>query len=145
MKRLKIYPKTFFYTLGLLLFIVLVAHALLCFLTPQVPLELSASPGHDDLQFIGKFNLTPYITQMIQKVLPISLLCCVLISRQITVPVKQISAVAERMARMDKTAACELHTKDEIGMLADNINGLYQNLLATIEKLEIEKQRVREM
>ena len=153
MKRLKIYPKTFFYTLGLLLFIVLVAHALLCFLTPQVPLELSASPGHDDLQFIGKFNLTPYITQMIQKVLPISLLCCVLISvlcsllfsRQITVPVKQISAVAERMARMDKTAACELHTKDEIGMLTDNINGLYQNLLATIEKLEIEKQRVREM
>lgn len=43
MKRLKIYPKTFFYTLGLLLFIVLVAHALLCFLTPQVPLELSAT------------------------------------------------------------------------------------------------------
>ncbi len=48
MKRLKIYPKTFFYTLGLLLFIVLVAHALLYFLTPQVPLKLSASPGNDD-------------------------------------------------------------------------------------------------
>ena len=30
-------------------------------------------------------------------------------------------------------------------MLAGNINGLYQNLLMTIEKLEIEKQRVREM
>lgn len=153
MKHLKIYPKTFFYTLGLLLFIVLVAHALLYFLTPQVPLDISPGPGSSDLMVTGKFNLTPYITQMIQKVLPISLLCCVVISvicsllfsKQITVPVKQISAVTERMARMDKTAACELHTKDEIGMLAENINGLYQNLLTTIENLEIEKQRVREM
>ena len=139
--------------MGLLLFIVLVAHALLYFLTPQVPLELSTSPDPGDMMLTGKFNLTPYITQMIQRVLPISLFCCVVISvlcsllfsRQITVPVKQISAVTERMAQMDKTAACELHMKDEIGVLADNINGLYQNLLATIENLEIEKRRVREM
>ncbi len=153
MKRLKIYPKTFFYTLGLLLFIVLVAHALLYFLTPQAPLDLSPGPGNGDMLITGKFNLTPYITQMILQVLPISLGCCVVISilcsllfsKQITVPVKQISAVTERMARMDKTAACALHSKDEIGVLADNINGLYQNLLMTIENLEIEKQRVREM
>lgn len=153
MKRLKIYPKTFFYTLGLLLFIVLVAHALLYFLTPQVPLDLSSGPGSGDVVLTGKFNLTPYITQMILQVLPISLFCCVLISilcsllfsKQITVPIKQISAVTERMARMDKTAACRIHAKDEIGMLADNINSLYQTLLATIDNLEIEKQRVREM
>ena len=44
MKRLKIYPKTFVYTLGLLLFIVLVAHALLYFLTPQVPLDCRTAP-----------------------------------------------------------------------------------------------------
>ncbi len=125
----------------------------LYFLTPQVPLELSTNPNSGDLQLTGKFNLTPYITQMIQKVLPISLLCCVVISvlcsllfsRQITIPVKQISTVTERMARMDKTAVCTLHTKDEIGMLANNINGVYQNLLATIENLEIEKQHVRQM
>lgn len=153
MKRLKIYPKTFFYTLGLMLFIVLTAHALLYFLTPQVPLELTASPFQGDAPFTGKFNLTPYITQVILQVLPISLGCCVLLSvlcsllfsRQITVPVQRISAATERMARMDKTAVCELRTKDEIGMLADNINSLYQNLLAAIENLQIEKQRVREM
>lgn len=153
MKRLKIYPKTFVYTLGLLLFIVLVAHALLYFLTPQVPLELSNSPEAGDMALTGKFNLTPYIKQMILRVLPISLGCCILISvlcsllfsKQITVPVKQISAATERMARMDKTAACELHTKDEIGVLAGNINCLYQNLLSAIENLEIEKQRVREI
>lgn len=153
MKHLKIYPKTFFYTLGLMLFIVLVAHGLLYFLTPQVPLDVSPGPGSSNLMVTSKFNLTPYITQMIQKVLPISLLCCVVVSvlfsllfsRQITVPVKQISAVTERMAQMDKTALCEVHAEDEIGVLAGNINGLYQNLLATIETLEIEKQRVREM
>lgn len=153
MKHLKIYPKTFFYTLGLMLFIVLVAHGLLYFLTPQIPLDISPGPGSSDLLVTGKFNLTPYISQMIQKVLPISLLCCVMVSvlcsllfsRQITVPVKQISAVTERMAQMDKAAVCKVHAQDEIGVLAGNINGLFQNLLATIETLEIEKQRVREM
>ena len=69
MKRLKIYPKIFFYTLGLMLFIVLVAHALLYFLTPQVSFDLSPGPGSGDLIITGKFNLTPYIMQMIQKVL----------------------------------------------------------------------------
>ena len=80
MKHLKLYPKTFFYTLGLMLFIVLVAHGLLYFLTPQVPLDISPGPGSSDLLVTGKFNLTPYISQMIQKVLPISLLCCVMVS-----------------------------------------------------------------
>lgn len=153
MKHLKIFPKTFFYTLGMMLFIVLAAHALLYFLTPQVTFDISPGPGRNDLMFMGKVNLTPYITQMIQKVLPISLLCCVVVSvlcsllfsRQITVPVKQISAVTERMAQMDKTAVCRVRAEDEIGALAGNINGLYQNLLSAIETLEIEKQRVREI
>lgn len=90
------------------------------------------------------FKEKPYITQIIRRVLPLSLVCCVLISilcslvfsKEITVSIKQISAVTERMARMDKTAACEIHAKDEIGVLAENINDLYQNLLATIENLK---------
>lgn len=153
MKRLRIYPKIFFYTLGLMLFIVLVAHALLYFLTPQVSFDVSPGPGSSGLILTGKINLTSYITQMLGKVLPISLFCCVVVSvlcsflfsRQITVPVRQISAVTERMAQMDKTAFCAIRTEDEIGMLADNINSLYQNLLTAIENLEIEKQRVQEM
>ena len=76
MKKLKLYPKTFFYTLGLLLFIVFMAHALLYFLTPQVPLELSADTSHAETMLTGTINLTPYIKQMILKVLPISLGCC---------------------------------------------------------------------
>ena len=80
MKKLKLYPKTFFYTLGLLLFIVFMAHALLYFLTPQVPLELSADTSHAETMLTGSINLTPYIKQMILKVLPISLGCCILVS-----------------------------------------------------------------
>ena len=110
MKKLKLYPKTFFYTLGLLLFIVFMAHALLYFLTPQVPLELSADTSHVETMLTGSINLTPYIKQMIFKVLPISLGCCILVSilcsllfsKQITVPVKHISTVTERMARWTK-------------------------------------------
>ncbi|MFQ8600491.1 MAG: hypothetical protein ACLSAP_07825 [Oscillospiraceae bacterium] len=90
------------------------------------------------------FKEKPYITRIIRRVLPLSLVCCVLISilcslvfsKEITVSIKQTSAVTERMARMDKTAACEIHAKDEIGVLAENINDLYQNLLATIENLK---------
>ena len=80
MKKLKLYTKTFFYTLGLLLFIVFMAHALLYFLTPQVPLELSADTSHAETMLTGSINLTPYIKQMILKVLPISLGCCILVS-----------------------------------------------------------------
>lgn len=152
MKRLKIYPKTFFYTLGLMLFIVLTAHLLLYVLTPKVVFDISSGPGSGGVTLTGEVNLSPYITQMLQRVLPISLLCCVVVSvicsllfsRQITVPVTRISAVTERMAHMDKTAACEVHAKDEIGALARNINGLYQTLLSAIENLEMEKQHVRE-
>lgn len=152
MKRLKILPKTFLYTLGLMLFIVVIAHALFYFLTPQAVLNISLVPDNSDLLINTKLNVAEYVTQIILKVFPISLICCVLISivcsllfsKEITVPIKRISAITERMARMDKKAACNIHTKDEIGTLADNINGLYQSLLSTIENLEIEKQRVSE-
>ncbi len=48
------------------------------------------------------------------------------------------------MAKMEKNAACDIILKNEIGVLADNINYLYQSLLLAIYNLEIEKQNVRE-
>lgn len=48
------------------------------------------------------------------------------------------------MAKMEKNAACDIISKNEIGVLADNINYLYQSLLLAIYNLEIEKQNVRE-
>ncbi|BCJ94889.1 hypothetical protein acsn021_24580 [Anaerocolumna cellulosilytica] len=155
MKRLKIFPKTFLYTLGLMLFIVIVAHALIFVLAPQMTMEYSPpnEAKSSDVIYNVSINPTQFVTQTVQRALPISLICCVLISiacsllfsRDTTVPIRQISQAAKRMAQMDKSATCTAHSRDEIGILADNINYLYQNLLSTIENLEIEKQRVSEI
>ena len=152
MKQMKIFPKTFFYTLGLMLFIVGIAHLLLYLFTKPKWIVISVSPN-DELSLNTSLNVADYVTQTVLKALPLSLLCCVVISiacsfvfsRKITVPIKQIGIVTEQMARMEKDAACKISSKDEIGVLADNINHLYQSLLAAIESLEIEKQRVSEI
>lgn len=154
MKRLKIFPKTFLYTLGLMLFIVIVAHALIFFLAPQLTMEYSPSSeaGNNEIIYNVSINPAQFVTQTVQRALPISLVSCVLISiacsllfsRDTTIPIRQISQATKRMAQMDKSVACMVHSQDEIGILADNINCLYQNLLSTIENLEIEKQRVSE-
>ncbi len=59
--------KNIFCYWGFLLLIVFMAHALLYFLTPQVPLELSADTSHAETMLTGTINLTPYIKQMIFK------------------------------------------------------------------------------
>lgn len=46
---------------------------------------------------------------------------------------------------MDRAACCSIHTGDEIGTLAQNVNDLYSNLLSTIEHLEQEKDAARDM
>lgn len=154
MKQLKIFPKTFLYTLGLMLFIMIVAHALIFVLAPQMTMEYSPSNAAENSEIIYNVSINPaqFVTQTVQRALPISLVCCVLISiacsllfsRDTTIPIRQISQATKRMAQMDKSATCTIHSQDEIGILADNINCLYRNLLSTIENLEIEKQRVSE-
>lgn len=151
MKRIKIFPKTFVYTLGLMLFIVGIAHVLLYFFTKPEWLVISVNP-HDETSFDTSLNVADYVTKIVLKALPLSLICCVFISvicsflfsRKFTVPIKHISTITEQMAQMQKGAVCNITSKDEIGILADNINYLYQSLLSTIENLEIEKQRVNE-
>lgn len=151
MKQIKIFPKTFAYTLGLMLFIVGIAHVLLYLFTKPEWLVISVRP-YDELSLSTSLNVADYVTQAVLKALPLSLICCVVISiicsfwfsRKFTVPIKHISTITEQMAQMQKGAVCNIRSKDEIGILADNINYLYQSLLSTIENLEIEKQRVNE-
>ena len=153
MKRFKIFPKVLFYTFGFMLLITAAAHGLLCFLTPRAAVNFRLTPEAADLSVIAKLNVSEYVAQAIQRVLPLSFLLCLtlsavcslLFSRGITGPVKQMSATVEKMSRMEKDAACAVRLGDEIGTLAQNINVLYQNLQATIETLELEKRRIREM
>lgn len=151
MKKIKLFPKTFLYTLGLMFFIVGIAHVLLYLFVKSEWLNISVSP-QDELSFSTSLNIADYVTQTILKALPLSLVCCVIVSiicsfwfsRKLTVPIKHIRSVTEQMAQMRKEAICNITSKDEIGALADNINYLYQSLLSMIENLEIEKQRVSE-
>lgn len=52
------------------------------------------------------------------------------------------SAVTEQMQELTPHVRCETYTQDEIGMLAENVNSLYQTLLSTIQDLEQEIQKV---
>lgn len=118
MKQMKIFPKTFLYTLGLMLFIVGIAHLLLYLFTKPEWLVISVSPN-DELSFDTSLNVADYVTRTVLKALPLSLICCVVISiacsfvfsRKITVPIKQIGAVTEQMARMERDAACKINSK----------------------------------
>ena len=148
MKRLKLFPKIFLYTLGIMLFVVVITHGLIYLLAPQMQLALSTQ---DD--YVVSINQAKFITEAVTKALPISLSCSLLISvvcsllfsKAIADPIKRISASTERMMELDQTANCAIHSKDEIGTLAQNVNDLYSNLLSTIRHLEQEKNNVRDM
>ena len=87
---------------------------------------------------------------VIVSLLPVSILLCVVIAvvfsllyaRAMTRPIKAISGETCRMTLLKRDARCQIKSKDEFGALADNINGLYDNLLSTIDSLEAELTKV---
>lgn len=72
----------------------------------------------------------------------ISVLFALVYSRMFTRPIEQISAATEQMRELEPDAHCPNDTQDELGMLADNVNSLYQTLLSTIQTLEQEIDKV---
>lgn len=91
--------------------------------------------------------------RVILSILPATLLICFLVSivfsyfysRRITKPIKEISSTTEQMKKLNELSVCKVSSDDEIGALAKNINGLYRNLLMTIEKLQFEISHVSEV
>ena len=152
MKRLKLFPKTFLYTLALMVFIIVIAHILMYLLAPQMGMVITTAENIEE-EITVSIREDEVVIQAIQKALPFSLICSLVISvicsllfsKAIVGPIERISASTERMMKLDRVAACPIHTKDEIGSLAQNVNDLYSNLLSTIEHLEQEKDRVSEM
>ena len=152
MKRLKLFPKTFLYTLALMVFVIVTAHILIYLLAPQMGMVVTTADNIAE-EITVSIREEKIVMQAIQKALPFSLICSLVISvicsllfsKAIVVPIEGISASTERMMKLDRAAACPIHSKDEIGLLAQNVNDLYSNLLSTIEHLEQEKDRVSEM
>lgn len=133
-----------------MLFVTVMAHVFLYVLAPQM--TVSTNRFVEGAIIESDVNTGILIKSAIGKALPVSLLCCAIISagcsllfsRAMTRPIKQIAVTTEKMEKLDKAAACVVHTKDEIGELAARVNKLYASLLSTIENLEEEKQNVRE-
>lgn len=75
----------------------------------------------------------------------ISILSALAYSHMLTKPIKQISSATKQMQELTADIHCKIHTHDEIEMLADNVNSLYDNLLKTIHDLEQEIHKVEEM
>ena len=65
-------------------------------------------------------------------------------AKKITTPIKEICNVTKEMEKLNKRAFCNVESEDEIGILAYNINSLYENLLNTIISLEEEIKNVSE-
>ena len=148
MRRMKLFPKIFLYTLGIMLFVVAASHGLVYLLAPRMQLALNTQ---DDI--VVSINQARFVTQAVENALPVSLACSLLISvacsllfsKAITGPIQEISASTQQMMRLGRGVRCPVHTEDEIGLLAQNINNLYTDLLSAIEHLEREKDAVQEM
>ena len=152
MKRVKLFPKIFLYTLGIMLFIIVISHGLIYLLAPRMWFEFGGSRDVTD-NVVVSINQEKFVAEAVGKALPvsvgcsllISIVCSLLFSKMIADPVKKISASTEQMMKLDRGAGCFVHTEDEIGLLAQNVNKLYSGLLSTIEHLEREKDAVRNM
>ncbi|MBD3949318.1 HAMP domain-containing histidine kinase [Tuanshanicoccus lijuaniae] len=80
----------------------------------------------------------------------ISLLAAYLYSNKITKPIRNILQSTKDMEMLKKGVYCKVESEDEIGMIADNVNSLYDTIWTTIESLEqkiddisqVEKEKV---
>ena len=70
----------------------------------------------------------------------LSLIASYLYARMISAPILEIKQMTKRMKRLDRTASLPIHSQDEIGVLKQQINGLYHHLLEVIDNLEQQKQ-----
>lgn len=157
MKRLKLFPKVFIYTLVLMLIITFVASGMIYLLAPIMSSEDGALVGGTLVENIpgiaaASIPRNVAITNAVLGSLPyslsvcvvVSLLCAFFFSRAITKPILHILDRTAHMAALDKHAVCTVRSSDEIGILSKSINALYQKLLSTIDYLKEEKDRVRE-
>lgn len=157
MKKLKLFPKIFIYTLALLLLITMLASGTIYLLAPMMGENSVLSGGTyvDGMSSAIRTAAIPRNTEIAHTILRslpytiaicivVSLLCAYFFSKAITNPIKGILDATNHMAVLDRKAACKTVTNDEIGILANQINQLYQNLLSTIEHLQEEKDKVSE-
>lgn len=151
MKKLKIFPKTFLYSLAIMLLIVGVAHLILYLLLPQMVIDFvpSEATGNVSLAIAGKYEPAGLMKSAMLRALPLSVICCVFLSvlcayffsKGTTSSIRQLSKAVKKMSELDQSAQCLISSQDELGELANDVNQLYHRLLCMIENLELEKEK----
>ena len=154
MKKLKIFPKTFLYSLAIMLLIVGVAHLILYLLLPQMVIDFvpSETTGNVSLTISGSYEPAGLMKSAMLRALPLSVICCVFLSvlcayffsKGTTSSIRQLSKAVKKMSELDKSAQCRISSQDELGELANDVNQLYHRLLCMIENLELEKEKTSE-
>ena len=99
MKKLKLFPKTFFYTLTIMIFVIVTAHILIYLLAPKMGIVISTT-DHIAEEITVSIREEKIVMQAIQKALPVSILCSLVISvmcsllfsKAIVAPIERISA-----------------------------------------------------
>lgn len=65
----------------------------------------------------------------------IVLIVCIVFSKLVTEPIINITKVTAKMKGLDFTQKCRVHSKDEVGQLAENVNSMSDTLDITIQEL----------
>lgn len=73
----------------------------------------------------------------------VSALSAALISRHFTRPIRNISAVSQKLAQLDMTWRCEMSRQDEVGQLATSIDRMAMNLETALFELEQANNRLQ--
>jgi methyl-accepting chemotaxis protein len=66
----------------------------------------------------------------------LSVVVYLLASRLVLQPIDEMSAVAQRVSDCDLTARAQKHGDDELGMLADSLNRIGENLTVTLSRVQ---------
>lgn len=103
----------------------------------QIQLMLNVQPIDEARQVV--FKLLPYTFSL---GLIVALLAAYLYSQMLTRPIKKILAVTKQMEKMTPGAYNIVTSEDELGLLAENINDLYDTLWHTIHSLENQIARI---
>lgn len=97
----------------------------------SIQLMLNVQPVDEARRII--FQLLPYTFSL---GLTVALIAAYLYSQMLTRPIKKILAVTKQMEKMTPGAHNLITSEDELGLLAENINDLYDTLWHTIHSLE---------
>lgn len=116
----------------------------------QAAQSFSDGKGHIDT-VVSRQQIEDAVSTVLM-ILPFTAMICTVISvffaifysKMYTNPIRKICSATEEMRQLKPQAHFMNVTQDEIGMLADNVNGLYRDLLTTIHELEREIKNVEE-